>query len=129
MKKLITLLVLIIVCAISYNASNYGTRTFTATAYALKGKTASGEPVRKGIIAADPSILPLHTKVQVEAGSYTGTYIVKDTGGGIKGRHIDIWTPSTREAVKFGKRKVKLTVLSYGNKVSAIRRSRYADTD
>jgi 3D domain len=72
--------------------------------------------VSRGLIAADPSVLPLGTRVRVEAGSFTGEYLVADTGGAVKGRRIDIWTPTAREAMKFGRRAVKLTVLSFGGK-------------
>ena len=91
-------------------------QTYTATAYSLRGRTASGRPVSRGLIAADPSVLPLGTRVRVEAGSFTGEYLVADTGGAVKGRRIDIWTPTAREALKFGRRAVKLTVLSFGGK-------------
>lgn len=86
--------------------------TYTATAYALRGRTATGSGVRRGIIAADPRVLPLGSRVQISAGQWSGTYVVADTGGVIKGRKIDIWVPSNGEARKFGRRKVKLTVLS-----------------
>lgn len=86
---------------------------YVATAYSLRGRTASGRYVSQGIIAADPRILPLGSRVRLEAGAWSGEYLVADTGGAIRGRKIDIWTPSTREAMKFGRRKVKLTVLSY----------------
>jgi len=88
--------------------------SYIATAYSLRGRTASGRYVSKGIIAADPRILPLGTRVHLQAGGYSGEYIVADTGGAVRGRRIDIWTPSTREAFRFGRRTVKLTVLSYG---------------
>jgi 3D (Asp-Asp-Asp) domain-containing protein len=88
--------------------------TYTATAYSLRGRTASGKPVSRGLIAADPSVLPLGTRVRVEAGSFSGEYLVADTGGAVKGRRIDIWTPTAREALQFGRRAVKLTVLSFG---------------
>jgi 3D (Asp-Asp-Asp) domain-containing protein len=91
-------------------------QTYTATAYSLRGRTASGRPVSRGLIAADPSVLPLGTRVRVEAGSFTGEYVVADTGGAVRGHRIDIWTPSSREAMKFGRRAVKLTVLSVGGK-------------
>jgi 3D (Asp-Asp-Asp) domain-containing protein len=90
--------------------------TYTATAYSLRGKTASGMPVARGLIAADPSVLPLGTRVRVEAGSFSGDYVVADTGGAVKGHRIDIWTPTSREAMQFGRRAVKLTVLSYGGR-------------
>lgn len=85
---------------------------FEATAYCLKGRTASGEPVRNGIIAADPRFLPLGTIVHIRAGKYTGKYEVLDTGRLIKGRRIDIYIPSREEAIIFGRRQVKLRVLA-----------------
>jgi len=91
-------------------------QTYEATAYSLRGRTASGRLVSRGLIAADPRVLPLGTRVRVEAGSFSGEYLVADTGGAVKGRRIDIWTPSTREALQFGRRTVKLTVLSFGGK-------------
>jgi len=89
---------------------------YVATAYSLRGRTASGRFVSKGIIAADPRVLPLGSRVRLEAGNYSGEYLVADTGGLVRGKRIDIWTPSTREALRFGRRTVKLTVLSYGGK-------------
>jgi 3D (Asp-Asp-Asp) domain-containing protein len=84
---------------------------FHATAYCLKGRTASGEHVRAGVIAADPKVLPLGTVVHLRAGSYTGTYTVLDTGARIRGRIIDVYVPTYREAKQFGRRSVKLKVL------------------
>ncbi len=86
---------------------------YVATAYSLRGRTASGRMVSKGLIAADPRVLPLGSRVRLEAGGYSGEYLVADTGGLIRGKRIDIWIPSSREAMRFGRRKVKLTVLSY----------------
>jgi 3D (Asp-Asp-Asp) domain-containing protein len=90
--------------------------SYTATAYAFPGRTASGRLVGKGVIAADPRVLPLGSRVRVEAGNWSGEYVVADTGGAIRGRKIDIWVPTTGEACRFGRRKVKLTVLSYGGR-------------
>ena len=87
-------------------------QVFSATAYSLRGRTATGQSVTRGLIAADPRVLPIGTRVRLEAGPWTGEYLVADTGGAIKGRKIDIWTPSSREAMQFGRRAVKLTVLS-----------------
>jgi 3D (Asp-Asp-Asp) domain-containing protein len=87
---------------------------YVATAYSLRGRTASGRMVSRGLIAADPSVLPLGSRVRVEHPGYSGEYLVADTGGSIRGRRIDIWTPSASEAMRFGRRTVKLTVLSYG---------------
>ncbi len=90
--------------------------SYVATAYSLRGRTASGLMVAKGLIAADPRVLPLGSRVRLEAGPYSGEYLVADTGGLVRGRRIDIWTPSSREAMRFGRRTVKLTVLSLGGK-------------
>ena len=87
---------------------------YVATAYSLRGRTASGRMVSRGLIAADPALLPLGSRVRLEHPGYSGEYLVADTGGAIRGRRIDIWTPSSREAMRFGRRTVKLTVLSYG---------------
>jgi 3D (Asp-Asp-Asp) domain-containing protein len=90
--------------------------SYVATAYSLRGRTASGRLVAKGLIAADPRHLPLGSRVRIEAGAYSGEYLVADTGSMVRGRRIDIWTPTSREAMRFGRRLVKLTVLSLGGK-------------
>ncbi|HUR97001.1 MAG TPA: 3D domain-containing protein [Pyrinomonadaceae bacterium] len=95
--------------AVGTAAANKG--SFTATAYCLKGRTAMGHGVRRGIIAADPRILRLGSRVNLGGGAYSGQYLVSDTGGGIKGRRIDIWVPSCAEARRFGRRTVSLGVL------------------
>lgn len=92
---------------------------YTATAYSLHGRTASGKPVARGVIAADPRFLPIGTRVRVDAGPWSGEYIVADTGGSVKGHRIDIWTPTAGEAMRFGRRLVKLTVLELGGKRAA----------
>jgi len=89
---------------------------YTATAYSLRGRTASGAAAAQGIIAADPHVLPIGSRVRIEAGSYSGEYLVADTGGAVRGRRIDIWTPTSREAMRFGRRTVKLTVLQMGGR-------------
>ncbi|MBC7795335.1 MAG: 3D domain-containing protein [Pyrinomonadaceae bacterium] len=92
-------------------ASSSSFKSFTATAYCLKGRTAQGSGVRRGIIAADPRVLPLGTRVQISAGAWSGNYTVTDTGGAIKGRIVDIWVPNLSEARRFGRRAIKIAVL------------------
>jgi 3D (Asp-Asp-Asp) domain-containing protein len=88
-------------------AKSAGSRgSFVATAYCLSGRTAMGHSVRRGVIAADPRVLRLGSTVMLGAGSYSGQYLVSDTGGGVKGRRIDIWVPSCSEARRFGRRTV-----------------------
>jgi 3D (Asp-Asp-Asp) domain-containing protein len=82
---------------------------FSATAYCLRGKTAMGHGVRRGIIAADPRVLKLGSTVTLNAGQWSGTYLVSDTGGKIKGKKVDIWVPSCSEARKFGRRSVQVS--------------------
>ena len=84
---------------------------FKATAYCLKGRTATGGSVRRGIVAADKRILPLGSRIQIDAGSYSGKYMVADTGGAIKGRILDIWVPSCVEAVRFGRKSIRVNVM------------------
>lgn len=79
---------------------------FRATAYCLRGRTATGGNVRRGIVAADPRVLPLGSRIQITAGGYTGIYTVTDTGGAVKGRKLDIWVPSCSEARQFGNRSI-----------------------
>ena len=99
-------------------------QTYTATAYSLHGRTATGVAPATGMIAADPRVLPLGSRVRIEAGSYSGEYVVTDTGGAVKGHRIDIWTPTSRDAMRFGRRAVKLTVLELGGKRKKIATTR-----
>jgi 3D (Asp-Asp-Asp) domain-containing protein len=86
--------------------------TFVATAYSVSGTTATGGVTSRGTLAADPAILPAGTRVRITgAGRYSGVYVVEDTGPRIVGRHVDIYMPSRLEAKRFGKRRVKLSVL------------------
>jgi hypothetical protein len=47
--------------------------SFDATAYSIEGKTADGSHAREGVVAADPTVLPLGTRIRVQgAGQYDG---------------------------------------------------------
>lgn len=88
---------------------------FTATAYSLYGTTASGSHAHTGIVAADPDVLPLGSRIRVrDAGRYSGVYVVKDTGRKVRGHHIDIFLRNHRTAKRFGKRTVRVEVLQSG---------------
>jgi len=90
--------------------------SFVATAYAQRGITRSGLPAAPGRVAADPEVLPLGTRIRVSnAGPYSGTYTVADTGSKVRGRHIDIFIGSRRLAIQFGRRLVRVTVLRWGD--------------
>jgi 3D (Asp-Asp-Asp) domain-containing protein len=76
------------------------------TAYCLQGTTRRDNPVREGIVAADPRLFPLGGYVEVYVGrKYHGRFLVDDTGGKIREGILDIWTPSCREARLFGRRR------------------------
>lgn len=103
MKKLLAVLTIALCLC---NLSFAGGEPYIATAYALRGRTASGIKVRRGIVAADPRRHRLGTYIHVNAGKYSGRYLVADTGGRIIGNRLDIWMESNNEARAFGKRKV-----------------------
>src|SRR5512143_2515236 len=66
--------------------------SFVATAYSGGGRTASGTRLRPGIVAADPTVLPIGSRIRVRgAGQYSGQYVVRDTGGKVRGHTIDIY--------------------------------------
>jgi 3D (Asp-Asp-Asp) domain-containing protein/peptidoglycan hydrolase CwlO-like protein len=77
-----------------------GTMTVYATGYCLKGTTATGLPVGPGIVATDPSVIPLGTRMTIPG---YGEGVAADTGGGIQGRRIDVWIKSCPEAAAFGR--------------------------
>jgi len=87
---------------------------FLATAYCLRGTTATGIRVNSGSVAADPDVLPLGSVIRLHAGEYSGIYTVLDTGAKVRGRRLDIWFPSYQEAIEFGVRRVKVEIIRYG---------------
>jgi 3D (Asp-Asp-Asp) domain-containing protein len=90
--------------------------SYVATAYAITGITASGEWTHRHVVAADPDILPIGTRIKIRhAGRYSGEYVVADTGAKILGRKLDIYMPSTAECKKFGVKRVKVKVIQLGD--------------
>jgi 3D (Asp-Asp-Asp) domain-containing protein len=85
----------------------------TITQYCLKGTTRRGRFVRPGIVAADPRIFPLARYVEVFMGrKYLGRFLVDDTGGNVIGATLDIWTPSCRQASRFGRHTGKAVLVA-----------------
>ena len=76
-------------------------------AYHLPGKTASGLPVGVGVIAVDPNVIPLGTRVFVPG---YGPAVAADVGSAIRGNIIDLWMPSTAQALAWGRRSVTITI-------------------
>jgi len=78
------------------------------------GITASGTKVGPGVVAVDPKVIPLGTKLYIESTDGTPHYGVasaEDTGGAIKGNKIDLFFETPQEVKKFGRRTVKVYVL------------------
>ena len=93
------------------------TLTMTATAYTAycegcSGITKDGTDIRANphlkVIAVDPTIIPLGTRVWVEG---YGEAIAADIGGAIKGNIIDVFIPSHEEALQWGRKSVKVRIL------------------
>jgi uncharacterized protein YabE (DUF348 family) len=88
------------------------TTAYTAYCNGCSGITATGFDLRANptakVIAVDPRIIPLGTKVYVEGYGYA---VAADTGGAIKGHKIDVFFPTKAEAFRWGVRKVKIKIL------------------
>mgnify|MGYP000915210846 CR=1 FL=1 len=106
----------------TYNKDWPAFEEFEATAYCAcpkccgkwaGGITASGtKATAKRTIAVDSNLIPLGSKVEIEG---LGTYIAEDTGSAIKGKIIDIYFDTHEEALKFGKQKVNIRIISSTN--------------
>lgn len=85
---------------------------YTAYCNGCSGATSTGIDLRTNpnqkVIAVDPNIIPLGSRVYVEG---YGTAIAGDTGGAIKGNKIDVFIPNLSDALKFGRRTVEVRVL------------------
>ncbi len=89
--------------------------TGKAPGHPLFGITATGIKVKKGVIAVDPRVIPLYTRVYVEILGDIPDYgyaIAADVGGAIKGNKIDLYYDSQEYVDWFGVQKVKVYILS-----------------
>lgn len=77
-----------------------GSLTVYATGYCLKGTTATGLPVGPGIVATDPTVIPLGTRMSIPG---YGEGVAADTGGAIKGARIDVWIANCGQAATFNR--------------------------
>ncbi len=83
------------------------TITVHATAYALRGRTASGRTAGWGVVAVDPSVIRLGSRLAIPG---YGMGVAADTGGSIVGARIDLWYPTVAQARAWGSRVVTVTV-------------------
>ncbi|WP_226585956.1 G5 and 3D domain-containing protein [Halobacillus litoralis] len=88
--------------ATAYTANCAGCSGITATGINLKANP------NKKVVAVDPSVIPLGSRVWVEGYGYA---VAGDTGGAINGSRIDLFVPSKSEALRFGSRNVKVKIL------------------
>ncbi len=86
---------------------------FTASCNGCSGITKTGINLKTNpgvkVIAVDPSVIKLGTKVYVEGYGYA---IAGDTGGAIKGNKIDVFFPTKGEAYKWGRKNVTIKILN-----------------
>ena len=78
-----------------------------ATGYALGGTTATGLPVGWGVVAVDPSVIPLGTHMTIPG---YGEAVAADTGGAVVGATIDLWFPTIAQANAWGRRTVTIVL-------------------
>ena len=98
--------------------------TYTATAYTqydagCDGYTATLTPVRWGVVAVDPSVIPYGTRMFIvdQYGSFVyGLATAEDCGGAIVGKELDLYMPTLAEAYDYGRRPVTVYFLGDANK-------------
>jgi 3D (Asp-Asp-Asp) domain-containing protein len=95
------------VTAVAAAPSDARTITVTSTGYSLPGRTATGIPVGWGVVAVDPSVIPLGTKLTIPG---YGEGVAADTGGAVRGDTIDLWFPTLAQAHAWGRRTVTITL-------------------
>jgi peptidoglycan DL-endopeptidase CwlO len=83
------------------------TLTVTATGYSLSGHTSTGLPVGVGVVAVDPTVIPLGTRLTIPG---YGEGVAADTGTAVQGNTIDLWFRSLADAMAWGRRTVTITL-------------------
>jgi 3D (Asp-Asp-Asp) domain-containing protein len=81
--------------------------TVTSTGYAMPGRTATGLPVGFGIVAVDPTVIALGTRMSIPG---YGEGVAADTGSAVQGMTIDLWFPTLAQALAWGRRTVTITL-------------------
>ena len=86
---------------------------FTATAYCTGRVTATGTAPTEKTVAADPAVLPLGSQIRLTGldRRHNGVYVVRDTGARVRGRRIDLYIRDCHEAVRFGRRSARVSIL------------------
>lgn len=87
-----------------------GCTGITSTGYDVRNTIYSPEGLR--IVAADPSVLPFGTVIEITSGGNTFQAIVMDSGGAIKGNRLDLLVESEAEARDFGRQGVDVRIIN-----------------
>lgn len=97
------------------NSSDQYKGLFTVTAYSTHPSenggyqiTSTGKKLGRGIVAVDPKIIPMGSKIHIPG---YGWGVAADVGGAIKGRHIDVCLTSRGSVGRWGRKKLTITVL------------------
>jgi resuscitation-promoting factor RpfB len=81
---------------------------YTASCGGCSGVTASGRPAGHGVVAVDPRVIPLGTRMYIPG---YGHAVAGDTGGSIHGHRIDLGFDSSAQAYRFGRRSVTVYLI------------------
>jgi 3D (Asp-Asp-Asp) domain-containing protein len=92
---------------LSIAASGPRTVTVSSTGYSIQGRTSTGMQTAAGVVAVDPSVIPLGTRLTIPG---YGTGIAADTGGSVHGNVIDLWFPTLQQARAWGRQTVTITI-------------------
>ena len=88
--------------------SGSGTQmTVASTGYCLRGTTATGIPTGWGVVAVDPAVIPLGTRMSIPG---YGEGVAADTGSAVRGAMIDVWFPNCAQALAWGRKVVSITL-------------------
>lgn len=76
------------------------------------GTTATGRSASGPGVAVDPRFIRLHSRVRILSRGFSHSWLrADDTGGKVKGAHIDLRLPSHAAARRFGSRRLLIEVL------------------
>ncbi len=124
-KSVLSFVVVLFISLLSMvSVNSLQAEVFTATAYCSckkccdkdpsskwYGITASGRKARWGTVAVDRRVIGLGTRLRIEGFPKT-IFRADDVGGAIKGKRIDLWFPSHRKALEFGRQKLVVELVS-----------------
>jgi 3D (Asp-Asp-Asp) domain-containing protein len=81
--------------------------TVVATGYAIAGRTATGIPTGPGVVAVDPAVIPLGTRLTIPG---YGEGVAADVGTSVQGARIDVWFGTRAQALAWGQRTITVVL-------------------